>query len=231
MRSRGRPLLLLPSLSSLQSEKQKDDSHLPAAREDAAGPKLRFASMWQVKAVNIQFKPASCCFLRVTCPHTSSWGNMTSCSLPMWLKEWGERRIGTKWQKITSSRPGVLTGRLCFSEGNLLLLNEALAKHETFFIRCGIFLILEKLKIITYRNLFKKVWVQLQHSAFCWLPLEQWPQPDTKNTVVMASALTGFDVRSTSTLLEFIFMLLCLLIYMWTNQKAVVSKHFQLHFI
>lgn len=43
------------------------------------------------------------------------------------------------------------------SEGNLLLLNEALAKHETFFIRCGIFLILEKLKIITYRNLFKKV--------------------------------------------------------------------------
>lgn len=44
------------------------------------------------------------------------------------------------------------------SEGNLLLLNEALAKHETFFIRCGIFLILEKLKIITYRNLFKKVY-------------------------------------------------------------------------
>ncbi|XP_035390589.1 PCI domain-containing protein 2 isoform X2 [Electrophorus electricus] len=44
------------------------------------------------------------------------------------------------------------------SEGNLLLLNEALTKHETFFIRCGIFLILEKLKIITYRNLFKKVY-------------------------------------------------------------------------
>ncbi|XP_062865386.1 PCI domain-containing protein 2 [Trichomycterus rosablanca] len=44
------------------------------------------------------------------------------------------------------------------SEGNLLRLNEALAKHETFFIRCGIFLILEKLKIITYRNLFKKVY-------------------------------------------------------------------------
>uniref|UniRef100_A0A8C2KLX6 PCI domain-containing protein 2 n=1 Tax=Cyprinus carpio TaxID=7962 RepID=A0A8C2KLX6_CYPCA len=44
------------------------------------------------------------------------------------------------------------------SEGNLLLLNEALVKHETFFIRCGIFLILEKLKIITYRNLFKKVY-------------------------------------------------------------------------
>uniref|UniRef100_A0A3B3SAI4 PCI domain-containing protein 2 n=1 Tax=Paramormyrops kingsleyae TaxID=1676925 RepID=A0A3B3SAI4_9TELE len=48
------------------------------------------------------------------------------------------------------------------SEGNLLLLNEALAKHETFFIRCGIFLILEKLKVITYRNLFKKVYQLLK---------------------------------------------------------------------
>ncbi|XP_030057380.1 LOW QUALITY PROTEIN: PCI domain-containing protein 2 [Microcaecilia unicolor] len=48
------------------------------------------------------------------------------------------------------------------SEGNLLLLNAALAKHETFFIRCGIFLILEKLKIITYRNLFKKVYLLLR---------------------------------------------------------------------
>ncbi|NXK64793.1 PCID2 protein, partial [Sylvietta virens] len=48
------------------------------------------------------------------------------------------------------------------SEGNLLLLNDALTKHETFFIRCGIFLILEKLKIITYRNLFKKVYLLLK---------------------------------------------------------------------
>ncbi|XP_063160936.1 PCI domain-containing protein 2 [Candoia aspera] len=48
------------------------------------------------------------------------------------------------------------------SEGNLLLLNDTLAKHETFFIRCGIFLILEKLKIITYRNLFKKVYLLLK---------------------------------------------------------------------
>ncbi|XP_059823732.1 PCI domain-containing protein 2 isoform X3 [Hypanus sabinus] len=47
-------------------------------------------------------------------------------------------------------------------EGNLLLLNEALSKHEAFFIRCGIFLILEKLKIITYRNLFKKVYLLLR---------------------------------------------------------------------
>ena len=38
-------------------------------------------------------------------------------------------------------------------DGNLLMLNEALDKNEKFFIRCGIFLILEKLKIITYRYL------------------------------------------------------------------------------
>ncbi|XP_014675389.1 PREDICTED: PCI domain-containing protein 2-like [Priapulus caudatus] len=42
-------------------------------------------------------------------------------------------------------------------QGNLLQLNAALVKHEAFFIKCGIFLILEKLKVITYRNLFKKV--------------------------------------------------------------------------
>lgn len=57
---------------------------------------------------------------------------------------------------------------LVSSEGNLLLLNEALTKHETFFIRCGIFLILEKLKIITYRNLFKKVWVKFLSCVLCW---------------------------------------------------------------
>ncbi|XP_040192183.1 PCI domain-containing protein 2 isoform X1 [Rana temporaria] len=48
------------------------------------------------------------------------------------------------------------------SEGNLRLLTEALTTHENFFTRCGIFLILEKLKIITYRNLFKKVYLLLR---------------------------------------------------------------------
>ena len=48
---------------------------------------------------------------------------------------------------------------LCWSKGNLLQLNTALLRNEDFFVKCGIYLILEKLKIITYRNLFKKVWV------------------------------------------------------------------------
>uniref|UniRef100_A0A0K2SYY5 PCI domain-containing protein 2 homolog n=3 Tax=Lepeophtheirus salmonis TaxID=72036 RepID=A0A0K2SYY5_LEPSM len=46
---------------------------------------------------------------------------------------------------------------LAVKEGNLLRLNAALEANEKIFIKCGIFLILEKLKIITYRNLFKKV--------------------------------------------------------------------------
>ncbi|XP_029186226.1 PCI domain-containing protein 2-like isoform X1 [Acropora muricata] len=41
--------------------------------------------------------------------------------------------------------------------GNLALLNETLDSQQAFFIQCGVYLILEKLKIITYRNLFKKV--------------------------------------------------------------------------
>jgi len=41
--------------------------------------------------------------------------------------------------------------------GNLLRLNQSLDKHQTFFIKTGTYLILEKLKILTYRNLFKKI--------------------------------------------------------------------------
>ena len=43
------------------------------------------------------------------------------------------------------------------NSGNLKLLNKAMEQHEAFFVKCGIYLILEKLKTITYRNLFKKV--------------------------------------------------------------------------
>lgn len=48
------------------------------------------------------------------------------------------------------------------TEGNLLRLNEALAANEDFFIKNGIYLVLERLKIITYRNLFKKVYLLLK---------------------------------------------------------------------
>ncbi|KAK7073186.1 PCI domain-containing protein 2 [Halocaridina rubra] len=44
-------------------------------------------------------------------------------------------------------------------QGNVRLLSETLARHESFFIGAGIYLILEKLKILAYRNLFKKVFL------------------------------------------------------------------------
>ncbi|XP_048508184.1 PCI domain-containing protein 2 isoform X2 [Athalia rosae] len=43
--------------------------------------------------------------------------------------------------------------------GNLHSLEQVMNKHEIFFISAGIYLIVEKLKLITYRNLFKKVYL------------------------------------------------------------------------
>jgi len=48
-------------------------------------------------------------------------------------------------------------------EGHLANLNTALETHEQVFIKWGIFLILEKLKMITYRNLFKRVTLVLKN--------------------------------------------------------------------
>lgn len=45
--------------------------------------------------------------------------------------------------------------------GDLRLFDEIMDTHETFFIKCGIYLIVEKLKIVAYRNLFRKVYLIL----------------------------------------------------------------------
>ena len=45
--------------------------------------------------------------------------------------------------------------------GDLSRLESVKAKHETFFIEAGIYLIVEKLKLLAYRNLFKKVYLAL----------------------------------------------------------------------
>lgn len=42
-------------------------------------------------------------------------------------------------------------------DGNVKKFDDVIQKHEIFFIENGIYLIVEKLKIIAYRNLFKKV--------------------------------------------------------------------------
>lgn len=47
-------------------------------------------------------------------------------------------------------------------QGNIRLFDEVMQKYEEFFINTGIYIIVEKLKIIAYRNLFKKVYLLLQ---------------------------------------------------------------------
>lgn len=43
--------------------------------------------------------------------------------------------------------------------GDLRGIDQVLEKHEAFFIRAGIYLIVEKLKITAYRNLLRKVYL------------------------------------------------------------------------
>lgn len=45
--------------------------------------------------------------------------------------------------------------------GDLRKLETVMTKHESFFIGAGIYLIVEKLKLLAYRNLFKKVWLAM----------------------------------------------------------------------
>lgn len=57
-------------------------------------------------------------------------------------------------------------------EGNPRKFDEIIRRHEVFFIRFGVYLLVERLKYIVYRNLFKRVYLikqthQLDLNAFC----------------------------------------------------------------
>jgi len=47
--------------------------------------------------------------------------------------------------------------------GNIGLMDDALAKHEYFFVKSGTYLIIEKLKLVVIRQLFKKVMKMAGH--------------------------------------------------------------------
>ncbi|CAH1402798.1 unnamed protein product [Nezara viridula] len=49
--------------------------------------------------------------------------------------------------------------------GNSRKLTEAIEVHQEFFIKTGIYLILERLRLVTYRNLFKKVFLITKNSV------------------------------------------------------------------
>ena len=44
-------------------------------------------------------------------------------------------------------------------KGDIRLLQNTFVRYESFFIGAGIYLLLEKLKFVAYRNLFKKMYV------------------------------------------------------------------------
>jgi len=65
--------------------------------------------------------------------------------------------------------------------GNLKKFTASLEENQGFFIRKGIFLILEKLKTFVYRNLFRKVY------NFC----QTWDQCPRKNQISIDVLLTA----------------------------------------
>ncbi|XP_041349443.1 PCI domain-containing protein 2-like isoform X1 [Gigantopelta aegis] len=83
------------------------------------------------------------------------------------------------------------------SSGNLLQLNESLEKNEAFFIKCGIYLILEKLKVITFRNLFKKVY--LINNKTHLLPIDEF------TTVLKLMEMEDIDVDETQCIIANLF--------------------------
>ncbi|KAF2350529.1 Proteasome component (PCI) domain [Trinorchestia longiramus] len=78
---------------------------------------------------------------------------------------------------------------IAVKSGDVRLLNKAFVQYERFFIGAGIYLILEKLKSVAYRNLFKKVFLikqshQLDIAVFTkalkWLQMEDIDTDETE---------------------------------------------------
>ncbi|XP_049773663.1 PCI domain-containing protein 2 [Schistocerca nitens] len=101
--------------------------------------------------------------------------------------------------------------------GNIRQANKVIQQHQFFFIKCGIYLILEKLKVIAYRNLFKRVHFMLDTHQ---IPLE---------ALLIALKIMGTDDID----LEEIQCIVANLIaekkikgYLsYSHKKLVVSKH------
>lgn len=83
--------------------------------------------------------------------------------------------------------------------GSLRLFDEGLARQQEFFVQKGIYLILERLRYITYRNLFRKVFlvtaspklkVALFQAAIAWqgVPME----PDEVECILANLIAQGF---------------------------------------
>ena len=48
---------------------------------------------------------------------------------------------------------------LACKTGDLKLFQQILYEHELFFMKSGVFLLVEKIKLVVYRNLLKKLYL------------------------------------------------------------------------
>eukprot|EP00823_Brevimastigomonas_motovehiculus_P002693 TRINITY_DN1622_c0_g2_i1.p1 TRINITY_DN1622_c0_g2~~TRINITY_DN1622_c0_g2_i1.p1 ORF type:complete len:413 (+),score=76.81 TRINITY_DN1622_c0_g2_i1:61-1299(+) len=87
--------------------------------------------------------------------------------------------------------------------GNLKSFNECLEKHQEFFIRKGVFLVLEKLKTTVYRNLFKKVYKYVQNDS----------SQTKKNQLTLPLIQTALSMNGTQMDLEELECIIANLIY------------------
>jgi hypothetical protein len=69
--------------------------------------------------------------------------------------------------------------------GNLALYDEALSQYELFFERHGLYVLLEKLKLIAFRNLIRKMCVR-------------WESPQIVNGELPTKVLSGMRVLDSS---------------------------------
>ena len=96
--------------------------------------------------------------------------------------------------------------------GDLKTFNDELAKNMMAFVRTGTFLLLEKVKILVYRNLFKKIYLvqnkstqlklHLFQKAFAWLgcPTDMDEVECILATLIFKGLLKGYISHQKQTL-------------------------------
>jgi hypothetical protein len=145
--------LCRPLIRAIESSDIKDDftiSH-QVTYKYFVGCKAMFDSEFKTASDSLEFALAHC-------PSTSMKNRRLILTylipIKMMLGQVPQRELLEKYQLLQFHE---LALNVC--SGNLLMFAKSLDKHQSFFIKAGIYLILEKLKTVAMRNLFKKVWL------------------------------------------------------------------------
>ncbi|KAF5284850.1 hypothetical protein FQR65_LT13402 [Abscondita terminalis] len=101
-------------------------------------------------------------------------------------------------------------------QGNLRLFDEIMTRHETFFNKFGIYLIVKKLKMIVYRNLFRKVYLILNTNQIPFQALQ---------SALVYSTQTDVDLEEPESIVNNLIFDRKINAYISTqDRKVVVSK-------